>query len=91
MNKPNGNGLRENLPNELCKYFPETTESRITIKKPSFFRVLKNNLECALCKEKNCPARYYPNQEAMILRYNGNYHPAVCRKKYGLGKKKKQD
>ena len=26
----------------------------------SFFQVLKGSIECAFCKEKRCPMRYYP-------------------------------
>ena len=28
--------------------------------KYTFFEVLKNNIECAFCKEKNCRMKYYP-------------------------------
>ena len=30
------------------------------------FKVIKNNLECAFCKEPNCPLRYEPDH-SMIL------------------------
>ena len=57
------------------------------MKKISFFRVLKNNLECAFCREKNCPARYYPNKKVMILGLDGIYHPKVCRKVFSWEEK----
>lgn len=29
----------------------------------SFWSVLKSNLKCAFCKEKNCRVRYYPGRK----------------------------
>ena len=49
------------------------------MKKISFFRVLKNNLECAFCREKNCPARYYPDREKR-LHYEGVRYAIKCKK-----------
>ena len=31
-----------------------------------FFKVLRDNLDCAFCKEKLCPMRYYPNHHKMV-------------------------
>lgn len=28
----------------------------------TFFSVLKSNIKCALCKNKNCRVRYYPDR-----------------------------
>ncbi|MBO5142194.1 MAG: hypothetical protein J6C46_04235 [Clostridia bacterium] len=48
------------------------------MKKISFFQVLKNNLECAFCKEKNCPARYYPDKKKR-LHYEGTRFILRCK------------
>ena len=85
MNESNNlqkqNGLRKSLV-ELSEQFPDTAESRTTKKKLSFFRVLKNNLKCAFCKEKDCLARYYPDRKGMSLRYSGQYYPIGCQRKH---------
>lgn len=31
--------------------------------KLTFLRVLKSNLKCAVCKNKDCPVRYYPERK----------------------------
>lgn len=31
--------------------------------KITFFAVLKSNLKCAVCKNKDCPVRYYPERK----------------------------
>ena len=31
--------------------------------KLTFFSVLKSNLKCAVCKNKDCPVRYYPERK----------------------------
>lgn len=32
----------------------------------NFFKVLRDNLDCAFCKEPLCPMRYYPNHRRMV-------------------------
>lgn len=32
----------------------------------NIFSVIKNNIECALCKDKNCPLRYSPNHRQRV-------------------------
>lgn len=34
--------------------------------KKNLFSVTKDNIECAFCKEKNCPLRYEPNHIMLI-------------------------
>lgn len=34
--------------------------------KTTFFSVIKGNIECAFCKRKNCPLRYYPNHKKIV-------------------------
>ena len=85
MNKSNNSqeqgGLRKSLL-ELSKQHYDISETITTKKKPTFFRVLKNMLECAFCKEKDCPARYSPDKTGMSLRYSGQYYPIGCRKEH---------
>lgn len=44
--------------------------------KITFWRVLKSNLKCAVCKTKNCPVRYYPERKNIV----GRVYVAVCEK-----------
>lgn len=37
------------------------------MEKLTFFSVLKSNLKCAFCKEKNCRVRYYPNRKKIQI------------------------
>ena len=30
--------------------------------KITFWKVLKSNIKCAVCKNKDCPVRYYPER-----------------------------
>ena len=34
--------------------------------KTTLFSVIKGNIECAFCKEKKCPLRYYPNHTRIV-------------------------
>ena len=43
------------------------------MKKLSFFKVLKGNIKCALCKEEKCNVRYYPNLEKSELVTGGDW------------------
>ena len=46
--------------------------------KRKFFSTLRNNLKCAVCKEKDCEVRYYPNR--LISRYcNGTRYVIRCK------------
>lgn len=56
-NFQNQSGLRKSLI-ELSKYHFDSTEMITPTKKLTFFQVLKNNVRCAFCKEKDCPARW---------------------------------
>lgn len=47
--------------------------------KTTFFKVLKSNLKCAVCEEKDCPVRYYPERE-MIQHIGGRQHSISCKK-----------
>ena len=73
---------------ELSECLPDTTEVMTLEKKLTFFQVLKNNLQCAFCKEKDCPAKYQPNREAIVTTWSGNSHPVGCSKDNILGKRK---
>ena len=74
---------------ELSEYCPDTTEMTTPEKKLTFFQVLKNTLQCAFCKEKDCPAKYQPDREVMVARWSGSYHPVGCSKEeQTLGKMK---
>ena len=73
-------GLRKSLL-EFSKQHYDISETINTTEKPTFFRVLKNNLECAFCKKKDCPARYSHDKTGMSLRYSGQYYPIGCQKK----------
>ena len=79
-NSQNQRGLRKSLV-DLNERFPDVSEMIATEKKLTFFQVLKNNLKCAFCKEKDCPARYNPEMEVMLPNWSGSYHPFTCRKK----------
>ncbi len=41
------------------------------------FMVIKNNIECAFCKQPNCPLRYQPEH---FIKINGLKH--ICKKEY---------
>ena len=45
----------------------------------SFFSVLRSNLKCALCKNKNCRVRYYPNRIRVEF-CGGTRYVDVCQK-----------
>ena len=47
--------------------------------KLTFLRVLKSNLKCAFCKNKDCPVRYYPERKKS-QHFNGNRIVTVCKK-----------
>ena len=47
--------------------------------KLTFFRVLKSNLKCAVCKKKDCPVRYYPERKK-IQYCDGTRYVTVCEK-----------
>ena len=34
--------------------------------KTTLLSVIKGNIECAFCKKKNCPLRYYPNHTRIV-------------------------
>lgn len=71
--------LRKSLV-ELSQQHFDISETINTTEKPTFFRVLKNNLKCAFCREKDCPARYSPDKTGMSLSYSGQYYPIGCQK-----------
>lgn len=52
--------------------------------KTTLFSVIKGNIECAFCKEKNCPLRYYPNHERII----GGSKKQGCKKDFEKRSKK---
>lgn len=45
----------------------------------TFFSVLKSNLKCAFCKNKNCPVRYMP-QRKRTQYYDGTRYVTSCEK-----------
>ena len=47
--------------------------------KLTFLRVLKSNLKCAFCKNKDCPVRYYPERKKH-QHFNGKQSLIVCEK-----------
>ena len=47
--------------------------------KLTFFRVLKSNLKCAVCKKKDCPVRYYPERKK-IQYCDGTRYVTGCEK-----------
>lgn len=49
------------------------------MKNISFFQVLKNNLECAFCKEKNCTVRFLPRKQKEFF-HDGTRIILRCRK-----------
>lgn len=49
------------------------------MKRLTFFSVLKSNLKCAFCKEKNCRVRYYPNRKKTQI-YDGTRYVDSCLK-----------
>lgn len=49
--------------------------------KITFLRVLKNNLKCAICKEKECSVRYYPERKRFQY-YDGTRYVIECQKDY---------
>ncbi len=48
-----------------------------------FFKVIKNNIECAFCKEPNCPLRYEPDHS---MSYEGTRFG--CKKDFEKREKK---
>lgn len=52
----------------------------------TFFSVLKSNLKCAFCTEKNCRVRYYPNRKKTKI-YDGTRYVDSCPKDRRNGKK----
>ncbi len=49
------------------------------MEKLTFFSVLKSNLKCAFCKNKNCCVRYMP-QRQIIESYEGSRFFTICDK-----------
>jgi len=47
--------------------------------KITFLKVIKSNLKCAICKNKNCPVRYYPERQ-MFQWVGGKKHYTICDK-----------
>ena len=47
--------------------------------KLTFFSVLKSNVKCAFCKNKNCPVRYMP-QRKKTQYYDGTRYVTRCEK-----------
>lgn len=47
--------------------------------KLTFWRVLKNNLKCAICKKKDCLVRYYPERKK-IQYCDGTRYVTSCEK-----------
>lgn len=47
--------------------------------KISFFGTLKSNLKCAICKNKNCPVRFYPGRKLKQY-YSGHLYITMCEK-----------
>ena len=47
--------------------------------KLTFFSVLKNNLQCALCKKENCPIKYMPESNIFHF-YDGTRYITKCEK-----------
>ena len=47
--------------------------------KITFLSVLKNNLNCAFCKNKNCPVRYMPERKRMEY-CDGTRYVTICEK-----------
>ena len=52
----------------------------------NFFSVLKSNFKCAMCKNKNCKVRYFPNRESVTYS-NGAKYVTRCEK----DRKKEED
>lgn len=49
------------------------------MKRLTFFSVLKSNLKCAICKNKDCPVRYLPNTKRIYF-YTGTKYVEECSK-----------
>lgn len=47
--------------------------------KLTFFSVLKSNLKCVFCKNKNCPVRYMLHRKNFQY-YNGTRYVTRCEK-----------
>lgn len=60
------------LVNKIVK--EENKMARLT-----FLSVLKSNLKCAFCKNKNCPVRYMP-QRKITQYYDGTSYVTRCEK-----------
>ena len=48
-------------------------------KNTSFWSILKSNLKCAFCKEKNCRVRYYPERKRYYF-CDGTRYVDECKK-----------
>ena len=56
--------------------------------KKTLFSVIKENIECALCKEQHCPLRYQPDHSMMVGGTNFACKKAFDKRyKKSLGKK----
>lgn len=47
--------------------------------KLTFFSVIKSNLKCAFCKNKDCPVRYMPQRKKYYY-YDGTRYVTRCKK-----------
>lgn len=47
--------------------------------KITFFSVLKNNVKCLACKQKDCQVRYYPERKKVSF-YEGTRYVNKCEK-----------
>ena len=47
--------------------------------KLSFFSVLRSNLKCAFCRNKNCRVRYYPDRRKVQI-HDGTRYVDSCPK-----------
>lgn len=43
----------------------------------SFFKVLKDNIQCAFCKEKGCSLKYHPGHRRRV-----GTHYIACKKEF---------
>lgn len=47
--------------------------------RPTFFSVLRSNIKCAFCKEKDCRVRYYPERKFYTWA-GGHRFVTLCKK-----------
>ncbi len=47
--------------------------------KMSFFSVLRSNIKCAICRNKNCKLRFTPNRREVQI-YGGRRYVDTCPK-----------